>query len=134
MDNKLWLKALNAAEAAELLFEAGSFDAACNRAYYGMFNAARALLMERGLDPDKSKRHATVISLFSLQFVRHGPFDPADGRALAETGRARNVADYGSETVGAEAAVDVMAALRRFMANAQREISNPSRDREEPNP
>ncbi len=115
--DSLWIKALAAADDAELLYGAKRFDAACNRAYYAMFNAARALLLARSLDPDKSKRHATVLSLFSLQFVKEGPFSPTDGRALGEAAKARNLADYGNASVGAEAIDDVMSALRRFIGH-----------------
>jgi uncharacterized protein (UPF0332 family) len=83
-----------------------------------MFNAARALLIMRGVDPDRAKRHATVWRLFSLHFVKDGPFDAADGRALGEAGRARNQADYSVKEVDAEAATDVMASLERFMVAA----------------
>ena len=39
----LWRKACEAAEDARLLYRNERFDGACNRAYYAMFNAARAL-------------------------------------------------------------------------------------------
>ncbi len=38
-------KAERAAVSAKLLLEAGDVDGACNRAYYAMFDAARAALL-----------------------------------------------------------------------------------------
>lgn len=41
-------KAERAAESAKLLLEAGDADGACNRAYYAMYDAARAALLAAG--------------------------------------------------------------------------------------
>ena len=113
----LWHKAREAAEDARLLYRNERFDDACNRAYYAMFNAARALLLRQGISPDKAKRHATVLRLFSMHFVKDGPFDKEDGRAEAE--QVRGQADYSSSETEIEAADDVMKALDRFMAKAE---------------
>jgi len=116
----LWDKACEAAKDARLLFEAGRYDGACNRAYYAMFNAARACLATHGVDPKRAKRHATVQRLFSLQFVQEGQFDDEDGRALRRAGEYRNVADYDDVSVGHSRVEAVMASMERFMAAAQR--------------
>jgi uncharacterized protein (UPF0332 family) len=51
-----------------LLLEAGDPDGACNRAYYAMFDAARAALAETGKDPGRT--HRGVLSAFSERLVK----------------------------------------------------------------
>jgi uncharacterized protein (UPF0332 family) len=46
-----------------------------------MFHAARAALEKRGIATG-SQRHGTIIGRFGRMFVKHGPLDPALGRAL----------------------------------------------------
>ena len=41
-------KATRAASSAKLLLDTGDTDGACNRAYYAMFDAARAALLASG--------------------------------------------------------------------------------------
>lgn len=117
-----WWRAREAADDANALFRAGRYNNACSRAYYAMFTAARALLIERGHRPETAKRHATVLRLFSLEFVRDGPFDADDGRTLQRAGKTRITADYGEAGVTAEEARQVLASLDRFMNRAEQMI------------
>ena len=45
-------KATTAISSSELLLDSGDFDGACNRAYYAMFDAARAALIATASDGD----------------------------------------------------------------------------------
>ena len=86
----LWTKALAAAESARTLLEHGDGDGATSRAYYAMFNAARAMLwFTHGVEPGEAKTHATVIRRFSKHFVQNGPLDAEYGRLLMEAAQAR---------------------------------------------
>jgi len=60
-------KASRALASAALLLDAGDVDGACNRAYYAMFDAARAALIWSGapVDPTVAKTHSGLISAFS---------------------------------------------------------------------
>jgi uncharacterized protein (UPF0332 family) len=118
----LWNKARQAAEDARTLFRAGGYDGACNRAYYAMYNAARALLVARGVSPEKAKRHATILRLFSAHFVKDGPFGAEYGRTLGNAARARVRADYSTSAIQLEVAQDVMNSLDEFMTTAQQVI------------
>jgi uncharacterized protein (UPF0332 family) len=62
-----------------------------NRAYYGMFYAALALLQKVGKIPSK---HAGVISLFDTEFVLKGVFPRELSRDLHKAFELRQVADY----------------------------------------
>lgn len=59
-------KSRRSVKAAELLFEKGNPDFAASRAYYAMFYAAEAALLERG---ETYSKHAGVISGFYHHFV-----------------------------------------------------------------
>lgn len=54
---------------AGILLKAGRLRSALNRAYYGAFYAARALLALKGLG---SSKHSGVISLVGQHFVKSG--------------------------------------------------------------
>ena len=117
-------KARELAEDARSSFNGGRFNSACSRAYYAMFNAARALLETRGHSPEAVKSHASVLRLFSLEFVRQGPFDAEDGRALRIAAKARNTADYDRSAVTAPEARAVIASLDRFFDTVERTIQS----------
>ncbi len=123
--NGLWEKALVAAEAARILFAANSYDGACNSAYYAMFNAARALLRQRGDQAADAKRHATVWRQFSLRFSADERFRASKGRDLTRAAEVRNFADYGDTAVSAAVAHNVMGLMEEFMASAEKALTAP---------
>lgn len=77
-------KAHTALASAKLLLESGDADGACNRAYYAMFDAARAALMafQNSDEVLTIKTHSGLISSFSLQLVKPGMIDIELGKAL----------------------------------------------------
>lgn len=115
----LWTKAIEAADDARFLFRGQRYHGACNRAYFAMFNAARALLAEvHGLKIEKIKRHATVNRLFSLHLIQNGPFDKEFGTFLKRAGDARIVSDYDDFDISIYEAKTVIDAMERFMSLA----------------
>lgn len=71
----LMLKARRACASAKVLLAVGDVDGACNRAYYAMFDAARAALFASGapVAPDIGKTHSGLISAFGNHLVKTGP-------------------------------------------------------------
>lgn len=72
-------------------FDNHRYRTACNRAYYGIFYAASALLFSKGKTYGK---HSAVIAAFRQHFIRTGEFDKKwsdDYRLIMES---RHVADY----------------------------------------
>jgi uncharacterized protein (UPF0332 family) len=67
-------KAIQAAASAKVLLDTGDMDGACNRAYYAMFDAARAALLASGapIEADIARTHGGLISAFSLHLVKAG--------------------------------------------------------------
>ncbi len=62
-----------------------------NRAYYGMFYSALALLQNIGKVPSK---HSGVISLFDTEFVLKGIFPKELSKAFHKAFELRQVSDY----------------------------------------
>jgi uncharacterized protein (UPF0332 family) len=70
-------KADSSAAAAEALLDLGHTDDAVDRAYYAMFNAARAALLACGYDVEIHKTHKGIINAFSHRLVKEGIASPA---------------------------------------------------------
>jgi uncharacterized protein (UPF0332 family) len=90
-------KAAQAAVSARVLLDTGDADGACNRAYYAMFDAARAALVASGFD--EGKTHKGVLNAFSDRLVKNGPLSKEMGRLLKHAETRRYVADYESDPV-----------------------------------
>jgi len=75
-------KAERAAASARILLDEGDIDGACNRAYYAMFDAARAAMLAASspVRAEATRTHSGLITAFSLEFVKTGRVDAALGR------------------------------------------------------
>jgi uncharacterized protein (UPF0332 family) len=119
--NPLWAKAMENAAAAQLSFDNRLYNMAAGRAYYAMFTAARVLLSEvAGLDLERVRRHATVLRLFSPQFVREGLCSRELGRAFFRASQLRRTADYDFTPVGRAEAETAIKTMRDFLALAEK--------------
>jgi uncharacterized protein (UPF0332 family) len=102
----LLIKAERAMTSARLLLEAGDFDGACNRAYYAMFDAARAALISVGpwQAGEIPRTHSGLISAFSMHLVKAGRVSVELGRDLNKAEEIRLIADYTGDPVEQEVA------------------------------
>ena len=83
--------------------EAGDADGACNRAYYAMFDAARAALLASATDgTDIPRTHSGVITAFSLKLVKTGRVPVELGKTLNRAAEIRLIADYKDEPIAPE--------------------------------
>ena len=100
-------KAERAAVSAKLLLDAGDLDGACNRAYYAMFDAARAALLASGapIESEVARTHSGLIAAFSLHMVKSGRVPVELGRTLNRVEQIRLIADYKGDAVESEQAV-----------------------------
>ncbi|SNX28723.1 Uncharacterized protein, contains HEPN domain, UPF0332 family [Polynucleobacter meluiroseus] len=98
---ELFTKAQTAAASARILLNAGDVDGACNRAYYAMFDAARAALLASGIDEStvNTKTHSGLISKFSLELVKSGQVSLELGKSLNKVEDLRLMADYKGDAV-----------------------------------
>ena len=120
-------KAARAATSARLLLNAGDIDGACNRAYYAMFDAARAALLASAGDASEARTHSGLIAAFGLRLVKPGLVRVELGKALNRVFEIRQAADYTEQAVSRESAgwaVDqadaFVAAMTRFVESSTR--------------
>ncbi|MCK6430304.1 MAG: HEPN domain-containing protein [Burkholderiaceae bacterium] len=113
-------KAVQALESAKLLLNAGDADGASNRAYYAMFDAARAALLTSGLDVGKT--HKGVLSAFSDRLVKNGPIPKEVGRLLKHAETFRYVADYEGDPVELGDARQLVQQAETFVAAVRAEF------------
>lgn len=112
----LLVKAERALSSADLLLNAGDSDGACNRAYYAMFDSARAALLHISPDFVEVKTHGGLISAFSLHLVKAGHVSVELGKAINATEDMRVAADYRSEPINLDSAGWAVAQAHRFVA------------------
>ena len=114
----LMAKAVQASASARVLLDLGDVDGACNRAYYAMFDAARAALLTLGasVPPDVGKTHSGLIAAFGLHFVKDGPFPKEMGRLLKRAEEIRLVADYKGDSIEFEDAKEMVGQAETFVA------------------
>ncbi|AHE99170.1 HEPN domain-containing protein [Thioalkalivibrio paradoxus] len=109
-------KAARAITSAKLLLEDGDVDGACNRAYYAMFDAAKAALLHAATaDPPVGRTHGGLIAAFSLHLVKTGLLPVALGRSLNRAHEVRQVADYTGDQVSEEQARDMIEQAEFFV-------------------
>lgn len=110
----LMAKALQAVASAKVLLETGDADGACNRAYYAMFDAARAALLACGQEVGKT--HKGVLNTFSEHLVRDGPLPKEVGRLLKQAETRRYLADYEGSPVEISDALEMVGQAEAFVA------------------
>lgn len=116
----LMTKALQAAASAKVLLDTGDADGACNRAYYAIFDAARAALRASGHDVGKT--HKGVLNAFSDRLVKNGPLPKEMGRLLKHAETFRYVADYEGDNVELSDAREMVEQAETFVAAMQAEF------------
>lgn len=86
-------KANVALTSARALLALGDVDGAANRAYYAMFDAARAVLIRNG-NTEVGRTHSGLIGAFGSQLVKNGTVSKELGKLL---NRAHEVRRTGSD-------------------------------------
>ncbi len=87
----LLAKAHESEQAARLLRRENYLNFAASRAYYAMFYATEALLLERG---QTYSSHAAVTAAFGREFAKTGLLEAYLHRYLLDAQDLRNVGDY----------------------------------------
>lgn len=120
----LMAKADKACSSAHALLELGDVDGAANRAYYAMFDAARAALLASGapVEPDIGRTHSGLIGAFGNFLVKNGPVPKEVGRLLNRAHEIRLVADYNGDSVEPTDAQEMVRQAVAFVAAMQAEF------------
>jgi uncharacterized protein (UPF0332 family) len=109
-------KAERALASARLLLQDGDCEGACNRAYYAMFDTARAALLRHGGmgNPAEARTHSGLIGAFGKHLVKTGIVGPDWGRSLNQVERIRLIADDTGEPIDAEKAASIVGQAAAF--------------------
>lgn len=124
-------KARRACASARALLELGDADGAANRAYYAMFDAARAALIckvPEAEPADASRTHSGLIAAFGLRLVKSGPVSRELGRSLNRAHELRQIADYAGMQVDISDAGRMVAHAETFVSEIDRLIASASTD------
>ncbi|MBO4121282.1 HEPN domain-containing protein [Cupriavidus gilardii] len=111
-------KADRARASARALLDLGDVDGACNRAYYAMFDAAKAALLASGaaVRADIGKTHSGLIKAFGDHLIKQGPIPKEMGRLLKRAEEVRLVADYKNDSVELVDAEEIVRQAEVFVA------------------
>ena len=121
---KLFDKAIDAIEAAEILVDNEKSDIAAGRAYYAMFYIAEALLNEKGL---KFNKHSAVHAAYGEYFAKTKEMDVKFHRWLLNSFDKRLIGDYGVDSdIEKDVAVSVIHQAREFLEAAQQYLKEQS--------
>ena len=125
--HELMTKANRAHASAKLLFDSGDVDGACNRAYYAMFDAARAALLSINapVPAEIARTHSGLITAFSLHLVKPGLVPVEHGRALNKVEGLRLIADYKGDPVTLDNAAWALEQSGKFLDAVQALIAEP---------
>lgn len=118
---ELMAKADRALASAKLLLDSGDVDGACNRAYYAMFDAARAALLSINapVPAEVARTHSGLIAAFSLHLVKTGKVAIEHGRSLNKVEDLRLIADYRGDPVTLENAAWALEQANSFLVAMQ---------------
>lgn len=116
--DRLMAKADTACSSARTLLAFGDVDGAANRAYYAMFDAARAALVASGapVEADIGRTHSGLIGAFGNFLVKNGPVPREVGRLLNRAHEIRLVADYTGDSVETADAEEMAGQADTFVA------------------
>jgi uncharacterized protein len=110
-------KSKRALESARLSLREGDYDGAVNRAYYAIFDMARAAVLRSGVAEDKLPRsHGGMANLFWREVVQTGRIDEALGAQLGRLEALRISADYTAVNTELEDAATAVEKAALFIA------------------
>lgn len=120
-------------EAAHLLFDAGNYRIANNRAYYAMFHAMRAVLVFDNFD---SSKHSGIIAEFRRRYIKEGVFPAQISKMIGSAFTIRNASDYDDMFIASKSDTEeqihnaeyVYKLLRDFVMDAVSETTKESEE------
>jgi len=110
-------KAKKALKTARLNFYHDDMDGAVNRAYYAMFNAARAAILASNAPVKRNfyRTHAGMIATFSEHIIKNDGMSNKIGSLLGKAQAIRLMADYKDESVSENEAKEILENAETFI-------------------
>jgi uncharacterized protein (UPF0332 family) len=111
---------------ATLLFDAGDLIGACNRAYYAMYDSARAALVACGAPdaPQLIKTHSGLITAFTLHLIKSGRITAQYGKSIRQVDQIHLLADYTDGEIEIDAAMSALRQAAEFVTAIDNYVSN----------
>lgn len=119
-------RALQYQRSATALFDLHDYNSACNRAYYAMFNATKALIMQAP-HTDRmriGKTHKGLSTLLYTSLVQPGRMDGDIAALMGKIESLRLSGDYSGEALMQGDAATALHDCDRFMREANRIFNN----------
>ncbi len=102
---------------AELALKENLYDQVISASYYAILHSARALL---AINEIPVKKHAGVMSLFALHFVKTGVIDTEYSKILVTANRLRTSSDYSDYYFATqEEAVEILESAKVFVGKIE---------------
>lgn len=108
--------AKEAADDAHFLLGPQRYDSAVSRAYYAIFNSARAALIVAEPALREAKTHKGLLQQFSRIVIEGQGQEAALGKALRRLLKARIEVAYEAQPASADGAQEVLATMDQFLA------------------
>lgn len=103
---------------AQILFDTGMYRGSVTHSYYAMFDAAKALLLSHDF---VSKKHDTILTQFSKDFVRDDNFSHDIYKYYSDAKKLRNKSSYDfTVNFDKEEAFNCLIHAEEFIAEAKR--------------
>ena len=103
---------------AQILFDAGKYRGSITHSYYAMFDAAKALLLTHDF---VSKKHDTILTKFSKDFVLDGDFSQEVYTYYSNAKKLRRKSSYDfSVNFDKQEAFDCLIQAEEFIAEAKK--------------
>lgn len=113
----LQAKARRTMAEAQHLFKNDFYEGSISRAYYAMFHAAEAALLDIGIT---ASTHKGVHMMFGKHFVKAKRLPAHLGRDLTDVFEARQAADYGDMQSASSDAEEVLHKAQSFVDHIER--------------
>jgi uncharacterized protein (UPF0332 family) len=106
----LFQKATRALQSANVLLAHGDTDGSCSRAYYAMFDSARAahIASNSAVHSEVARTHSGLITAFSLHLVKPNLVSIELGRSFNRVHQIRLIADYKGDPIEMDIAQEVL--------------------------
>lgn len=110
-------------ESASILHKAGNYSDAISRAYYAIFDAARAALFSINISP---KSHAGTLVKFNEHFVKTGLVPNEFSKIFSKIERSRLDADYNfMNNFSQKESADILTSAKDFVKQVETLLTSP---------
>lgn len=105
--------------AATVLRDSDCLLSAVSRAYYAMFDGARAALLASGFELESARTHNGILVAFTLRLIKSGQLSKEMGQRLQRAEWIRNLSDYRGDVCDQAEADELIEHAQGFVADVK---------------